>query len=147
LFALSVVGLVGYLLLLFVQNVHVRYFAIFCISSGTYAGFGIILAWYTHNLGSETKRAAGLPIMACFGQCGSILGSHIFLATEGPRYIKGFAVCSAFEAIAAICAVLLSVSYRIENKRRDRLYGKPVSDEKVDVSELADQAPNFRYIP
>ncbi|KAF8517140.1 major facilitator superfamily domain-containing protein [Hysterangium stoloniferum] len=134
-------------LLLFVQNVHVRYFATFCIVSGTYACIGVTIAWYSHNLGSETKRAAGIPIYMGIGQCGSILGSHIFLATEGPKYIKGFAVCCALEGVVAISAVILSVSYRIENKRRDRLYGKPVLNEKVDVSELADQAPTFRYIP
>jgi len=147
LFIMSLVGVVGFLLLLFVQNVHVRYFATFCIVSGTYACIGVTIAWYSHNLGSETKRAAGIPIYMGIGQCGSILGSHIFLATEGPKYILGFAVCCALEGIVAICAVILSVSYRIENKRRDRLYGKSVLNEKVDVSELADQAPGFRYIP
>ena len=31
------------------------------------------------------------------------------------------------------------ISYRIENRRRDRLYGKPVADATVDTGDLADK--------
>jgi len=144
----SAFGGVGYLILLIVKsNVHARYFATFCITSGTYTTIGLVIAWYGHNLGSETKRAAGIPLYMAIGQCGSILGSHIFPATEGPRYIKGFAISASLEFLAAICAVVLSVSYRRDNKTRDRLYGIPVLNERVDMSELADKAPSFRYLP
>jgi hypothetical protein len=34
---------------------------------------------------------------------------------------------------------LSQISYRIENRRRDRLYGKPVADARVDTSDLADK--------
>ena len=40
----------------------------------------------THNLGSETKRAAGIPLYGAIGQTGSILGSHLYPLTEGPAY-------------------------------------------------------------
>ena len=44
----SALGAVGYMLLLAVQeNIHVRYFATFCITSGTYTLIGIIIAWCT----------------------------------------------------------------------------------------------------
>ena len=45
--------------------------------------------WTTvgHNLGSETKKAAGIPIFMAIGQCGSVLGSHLYPQTEGPRYM------------------------------------------------------------
>lgn len=40
------IGGVGYLLLLVVHhNQRVRYFATFCICSGTYTTIGIIIAW------------------------------------------------------------------------------------------------------
>jgi hypothetical protein len=40
-----------------------------------------------HNLGSETKRAAGIPLFQAIGQCGSVLGSHLFPKTQGPKYM------------------------------------------------------------
>ncbi len=93
------------LLLVVPDNVHARYFATFCITGGSYTGIGLTLAWCKsrlclrlafiedlwitvgHNLGSETKRATGLPLFMAIGQCGSILGSHIYPQTEGPRYM------------------------------------------------------------
>lgn len=40
-----------------------------------------------HNLGSETKKATGIPMFMAIGQCGSVLGSHIFPKPEGPHYM------------------------------------------------------------
>ncbi|TFY76493.1 hypothetical protein EWM64_g7519 [Hericium alpestre] len=144
----SAIGGIGYLLLLAVEhNVHVRYFATFCIVAGTYTTIGLVIAWFAHNLGSETKRATGTPMYMAIGQCGSVLGSHLFPATEGPRYIKGFAVCMALEFLGSVCALILSIHYRYENARKDRVYGKQNVDATVDTSELADRAPGFRYAP
>ncbi|ELU38665.1 MFS_1 domain-containing protein [Rhizoctonia solani AG-1 IA] len=41
----------------------------------------------THNLGSESKKAAGIPLFMVIGQCGSVLGTHSYPASEGPHYI------------------------------------------------------------
>ncbi|KAG2154195.1 major facilitator superfamily domain-containing protein [Suillus bovinus] len=141
------VGAIGYLLLLTVpNNVHVRYFAVFCITSGTYTAIGLIIAWFAHNLGSETKKATGIPMFMAIGQCGSILGSHIYPSTDGPRYISGFAISCGLEAFATVCALVLWVSYKYDNAKRDREYGRPDPGANVDTSELADKAPMFRYI-
>ncbi|EIW55152.1 MFS general substrate transporter [Trametes versicolor FP-101664 SS1] len=146
--AASTLAGIGYVLLLTVsENIHVRYFATFCITSGTYTSIGVTIAWFAHNLGSETKQATGTPIYQAIGQCGSVLGSHIFPATEGPQYIKGFAVSCALQFLGALAAVILTISYRNDNKRRDEKYGEPAQDEPVDTSELADKAPGFRYVP
>ena len=60
---------------------------------------------------------------------------------------------------------ILKVSYRLDNKKRDRLYGKPQRNTTVNTHELADKvcffcnldrlnedssyfkAPNYRYVP
>jgi len=143
----TLVGGIGNLLLLAVAHSnHVRYFATFFIVSGTYTTIGIVIAWYAHNLGSETKRATGTPLYMAIGQCGSILGSHLFPSTEGPRYIKGFSVLAGLLFVGAICALILTIHYGHENARRDRVYGMHIPNTRVDTSELADRAPGFRYI-
>jgi hypothetical protein len=68
-------------------NPHARYFAVFCITSGTYAAIGIVIAWFAHNLGSESKRAAGIPMFMAIGQGGSILGTNLYPTADGPRYL------------------------------------------------------------
>ncbi|KAF9567126.1 MFS general substrate transporter [Agrocybe pediades] len=144
----SLIGAIGYLILLVVPtNNHARYFATFCITSGTYTTIGLIIAWFNHNLGSETKRATGIPMFMAIGQCGSILGAHLFPKTEGPRYFKGYGAATGLLFLATACSLILSISYRWENARRDRLYGKPKEGVKVDTDKLADKTPEFRYVP
>ena len=119
-----------------------------------------------HNFGSETKKATGIPLYQAIGQCGSILGTHLFPSIEGPRYIKGFAVSSSLMLAAVIAALVLTasclqyrrswqsilltgglklqISYRLDNSQRDRKYGKVVDKfAPVDVSELADKVREF----
>ncbi|KAI1794378.1 MFS general substrate transporter [Ganoderma leucocontextum] len=136
----SILGAVGYGLLLAVpSNVHIRYFSTFCVTSGTYGMNGAIIAWFVDNLGSETKKATGLPLLQAIGQCGAVLGSHMYPLTEGPRYIKGFAVNCGLDFLAALVAVILTISYRWENRRRNMQYGKPPPNAPVDTTELADK--------
>ncbi|TBU37497.1 MFS general substrate transporter [Dichomitus squalens] len=146
----SIIGGIGYILLLTVHsNNHVRYFATFCTATGIFSTIAFIIGWFNHNLGSETKRATGLPLYMAIGHCGSIMGSHLFPSSEGPLYLKGNAVCCGLMFFCSIVAISISVStyYIRENRRRDEKYGKPTPGAPVDVSELADEAPNFRYTP
>jgi len=141
-------GAIGYLIVLVVPtNPHARYFAVFCITSGTYTSIGIVIAWFAHNLGSESKRAAGIPTFMAIGQGGSILGTHLYPTTDGPRYITGFATTCALDALGGVLAVILYMSYKRDNARREALHGRLDPDAPVDTSELADKAPEFRYIP
>ncbi|KZV90269.1 MFS general substrate transporter [Exidia glandulosa HHB12029] len=142
------IGGIGYLILLTVHhNVGAQYFAVFLITAPTYTTIGLIIAWFAHNLGSETKRATGIPMFMAIGQCGSVLGSHIYPTTEGPRYTKGFGVSCAMQFAACISCIILTVHYRRENRRRDAKHGVPQKDGEVDTSVVADRAEMFRYLP
>ncbi|KAF8137297.1 major facilitator superfamily domain-containing protein [Boletus edulis] len=140
---------VGYIILLVVAHahVHIRYLATFCIAAGAYTSLGLVFAWFAHNLGSESKRAAGLPLLNAISQVGSILGSHLYPLTEGPAYSRGFGVSGALMFLAAFLTLTLTTSYRWENARRNAAFGEPDHDALVDTSELADKAPGFRYLP
>ena len=61
-------------------------------------------------------------------------------------YSKGFAVTCALQFLAALAAIVLTVSYRIENRRRDRKYGKPVPNATVDTTELADKVCSLHIL-
>ncbi|KZT53031.1 MFS general substrate transporter [Calocera cornea HHB12733] len=162
----TAIGGTGYLILCVIDpaQLHVRYFCTFLICIGTYTTIPLTVCWFPFNMGeffpvfqclknihqtsgSESKRSCGIPIFQSLGQCGSILGSYIFPAAEGPRYIKGFALTCALFYLASISAAVLSSYFHFENKRRDRVYGKVDRLAEVDTSELADWSPNFRYTP
>ncbi|TEB18535.1 MFS general substrate transporter [Coprinellus micaceus] len=107
-----------------------RYFATFCITSGTYTTIGLTIAWST-----------GIPMFMAIGQCGSILGSHIFPKSEGPNYTKGFAGTPSLffsqpssDEYASFPCNLSTHS----NALKEAKYGKVDPDAP---------APNFRYVP
>jgi hypothetical protein len=56
-------------------------------------------------------------------------------------------VCCALAFLSATCSGILSISYRVENALKEAKYGKVDPDAPVDTRELADKAPNFRYVP
>ncbi len=62
--------------MVYVQPVRIR------AERGTLTSYPV-----AHNLGSETKKATGIPMYMAIGQCGSVLGSHLYPKTEGPRYM------------------------------------------------------------
>ncbi|KZT53028.1 MFS general substrate transporter [Calocera cornea HHB12733] len=135
----SLAGGTGYLLLILVQeNIRVRYFATFLITASTYTTIGISISWFPYNMGSESKRAAGIPIFQAIGQCGSILGSNLYPNADAPKYIKGFGVSCAFNYLVSFIALGLTLYFRYENARRDREYGKIDRNAAVDTSKEAD---------
>jgi MFS family permease len=77
----TLVGTVGYLLLAVIQSesqVHVRYSAIYLAYCGIFPALSINMTWLLNNQGGDSKRGAGLALLATFGQCSSFVGSVLF---------------------------------------------------------------------
>jgi hypothetical protein len=143
------IAAIGFLIMAVTTKTAVRYFALFlCVL--IFVSVAIILAWVTNNSGTDSKRAGGLWILATGGQCGPILGTKVFPSTEGPYYRKGMWICCGFCFFVFALATTLSFLLRMENRRRDKVYGKGTGvdafDENVDAGSLGDEAPNFRYV-
>ncbi|KZT52862.1 MFS general substrate transporter [Calocera cornea HHB12733] len=141
----GLLGGTGYLLLIVQENLHVKYLATFMICASTYTSIGLAISWFPYNMGSESKRAAGIPLFQAIGQCGSVLGSNLYPNSDAPRYFRGFGVTCALLYIMALCSLVMTAYYRYENARRDQLHGFADRNAPVDTSEMADDAPDFRY--
>jgi uncharacterized membrane protein YeaQ/YmgE (transglycosylase-associated protein family) len=91
-----------------VDSVPVKYFALFLVAGGLYHCIGLVLSWVANNNGSDNKRGAGFILMYFVGQCGPLVGTNIFPASEAPFYLKGFWISFAFCIFAAVvpCARL-----------------------------------------
>lgn len=81
------------------------------------------------------------------GQCLSILASFSFPSTESPRYVKGISLNIAFNALGIFIAMGMSLYYRIENARRDRVEGGRLpKGEMINAAQEHDLAKGFRYV-
>ena len=157
---LSVIGGIGYIILATCTGVGPRYFGVFLAASGVFPAIANILPWTVNNQGDDTRRGLAFVILNLVGQCGPLLGTRIFPATDGPRYIKGQSICAAFMFFTTFLAFGLRLLLSWENKKFDKKYGTLAeqdsrarsgerdADEKIVTTAVAEEnyGPRYRYI-
>jgi hypothetical protein len=82
----ATMGMVGYLILAAVQSETqpgVRYFGIWLATCGIFPSLCINITWLLNNQGGDSKKGAGMAILAVFGQCSSFVSSSAFPDAEG----------------------------------------------------------------
>lgn len=122
-------------------------YACMCIAVAcVYATYPPSHAWAVNNFGNETKRAVGAGAYTAMGNLGSIAGSWFYPSTDGPAFVEGHTICMSLAFATAIISLANSYFLDRENKRRDRVHGRPADGQVVDITELADKSPHFRFI-
>jgi MFS family permease len=77
----ATVGMIGYLLLTLVtdlENTGPRYLGVWLACCGIFPAISINITWLLNNQGGDSKRGAGLAILAIVGQCSSFVSSAVF---------------------------------------------------------------------
>ncbi|EXJ94263.1 hypothetical protein A1O1_02656 [Capronia coronata CBS 617.96] len=99
-------------------SITIRYVAVYGAAMGLFASVTLIITWTLNNQATATGKGTGLTILNVVGQCGPLIGVHVFPESQGPFYIQGMAVCAAFMAVGvAGLAVVLKLVLRRENAR------------------------------
>lgn len=87
-----------------------------------------------------------MGLYTALGNMGSIAGSFFYPSYEKPQFRKGHFICMGMSIATAVFALGNSMALRAVNKQRDKMYGKPDPNSPVDVTELGDANPLFRYV-
>ncbi|KIM99928.1 hypothetical protein OIDMADRAFT_125871 [Oidiodendron maius Zn] len=138
-------SVIGYIILMTVDVAKQRgvaYFAIFLCTIGAYPMSVIFSAWVMDNITNLNARALTTGCLISIGNAAGLISSNIFFQNEAPRYISaliGNAVCAG---VCMIFCIGYVVWMRLENKRRDRLYGTR-DDITAGIGDCRD--PNFRF--
>ncbi|KAL0931570.1 major facilitator superfamily transporter [Colletotrichum truncatum] len=143
------IGTAGYLILVLVRDesaVAARYAGIFMASCGVFPAMCINITWLLNNQGGDSKKGAGLAILATLGQCSSFVSSVVFPSSDAPFYTKGTAIGCGLTGVTCLSALALHFLLKMENQRRDRELGPANENETVDVTEHGDKHRNFRYL-
>lgn len=138
-------NVVGFAVLLGTENMKARYFACFCIVLGCYCAIPLVQSWVANNCGSQSQRAVHLGYLNSVGNYPAFIAPFIFPTKDAPHWKLGYGINLAFSAAAVIVALAMIAYYKYENARRDRVEGKPRPGEFIDVVNLHDLAPGFRY--
>ena len=141
------IGLIGLLTI----NIKHRYALVAMCWLQNVLGAPIILGWTLPgvNTAGHTKRTTVIGMFFCFYCAGNIIGPHLFLATEAPRYftaIKG--LLGTYCALIVFQAIYTPWCY-MDNKARDKkgLHAARVEEELLEgFDDLTDKEnKHFRY--
>lgn len=145
---LMVIAVIMYALLATLPStsLHGKYACVCIAVACVYATYPPTHAWAANNFGNETKRAIGMGIYTALGNLGSIAGTWIYPSTDAPQFRKGHFICMGLAIATAVLSLGNSLVLGFSNRQKDKRFGKPIPGASVDVTELADEAPHFRYI-
>lgn len=113
-------------------------------AGGIYPATALALSWPAINVSGQTKRAVANAMQISIGNCGAVLGTQLYRANDGPRYIVGHSFALGY----LVCNVLVStVLYFILKKENERREG--ITAEVKEVGELSDWVgdddPRWRF--
>jgi len=138
---------IGYAILIAVENTKVRFFACFVAALGIYPTTGLSLMWLQDNVARHYKRATVTGFTLCLGNLAGVAVGQIFIAQDGPRYITGLSIALGLAVVAACVVVALMIGYTVVNRKRERILaaaeaaGTPIPPKP----ELGDYDLHFRY--
>lgn len=117
----------GYLILANISEhqTAVRYFAVYLCCAGVFPCVAVLLSWVGNMQGGDGKKNFGYIFLQAVGQCGPLLGTRIYPASDGPRFRKGFWINFGFLSASAVVSIFLRTYLTHLNKKLDEKYGKP----------------------
>ncbi|KAI5859577.1 MFS general substrate transporter [Durotheca rogersii] len=142
----SLVGVVGFLMLLASTDPRVKYAGTFLGALGIYPCISNTISWMANNIEGVYKRGVVLGFVIGWGNLNGIVSSNIYF--NPPRYLEGHGVLVAYMTVFLFGgSLLMTVLLRVENRRRRegkrdyRVEGKSAAE----IEALGDNRPDFIY--
>ncbi|KAK5044619.1 hypothetical protein LTR84_010633 [Exophiala bonariae] len=138
---------VGFIILLTVKTVGVRYFALFLCLTGAFTASPMFVAWVVDNSAGHTTRAIVAGTVVGFGNIGGILATWTYTLPDAPRYIRGHALNLGF---ACLCLIIVAAAI-LNLKRENDIKARGGRDERVhglseeEVADLGHLHPEFKF--
>ncbi|CAK4032772.1 MFS general substrate transporter [Lecanosticta acicola] len=115
----ATVAAIGFIINATTDTTAPRYTSVF-LSVWIFASVALLLAWTANMNETESKRGGGYTILATVGQCGPLLGTNVFPASEKPFYRKGMWISASMCLMVAVLAVILSLWIIWENRKLEK---------------------------
>ncbi|KAL7806800.1 major facilitator superfamily domain-containing protein [Trichoderma aethiopicum] len=144
----SLVAAIGYVILLAntdpVARPGVSYVGTFLAAAGIYPSTALVLSWPAINVSGQTKRAIANAMQISIGNLGAVMGTQLYRANDGPRFVVGHSMALAYLCANAIVACYIGWRLKAENKRRAEI--SPEVDNVGDaVDWKGDKDPRWRF--
>ncbi|KAI4141577.1 MAG: hypothetical protein L6R39_005277 [Caloplaca ligustica] len=144
----SLLGLVGFAMLLSAESPGVQYAGTFLGALGIYPCIANSIVWASNNTEGVYKRGVTLGFMIGWGNLNGVVSSNIYQAKDKPNYRTGHGVVFAYLVLFLLGGSALQyVLLRRENAKRragNRDYLAAGKSEK-EIETMGDMRPNFIY--
>ena len=117
--AYLIIAIVGSFHAYLPESVHIliRYVCVYPAAAGFFSAITLIITWTMDNQPAKEGKGTGMAILNVIGQCGPLVGTRLYPASDGPWYVRGMAICSVFMIAVAGLAYGLRVLLKRENER------------------------------
>ncbi len=116
---ISLLGIVGFSMLLGAKSAGVRYAGTFLGALGIYPCIANTISWASNNTEGVYKRGVALGIIIGWGNLNGIVSSNIYRAQDSPRYAPGHGTVLGYLVFALFGgSVLQHLLLRRENAKR-----------------------------
>jgi len=142
----SLIGVVGFVMMLATNRAGVQYAGTFLGALGIYPCIANTITWMANNTEGVYKRGVVLGFVIGWGNLNGVVSSNIYF--QGPRYLEGHGVVIAYLTLFLFGgSVLMTVLLRMENAKRRKgqrdHWVTGLSQEEID--KLGDNRPDFLY--
>ena len=135
----SGLAITGYIILLANKNPTkhpgTSYAGAFLAAAGIYPSVALSLSYPAVNVSGQTKRAVANAMQISIGNLGAVLGTQLYRANDGPKYVVGHSVALGYLCANVIVASAIWWALTKENKRKDAQIGRDGAKEKTESTE------------
>jgi MFS family permease len=149
----SVLAIIGYIILLANTNPKARpgvsYVGTFFAAIGIYPSVALVLCWPAINVSGQTKRATANAMQISIGNLGAVLGTQLYRANSGPRYVLGHSFALGYLCLNLVVVTALWYILKKENRlKEEHLSAHPETKgfhDSVEDLKMGDQHPRWRF--
>lgn len=144
----SLIGCVGFAMLLASSNVNIQYAGTFLGAAGIYPTVSNTLTWASNNFEGSLKRGVMVGVVVGWGNMNGVVSSNIYNPKEKPHYRTGHGIVLAYQflflfggSVAQHFMLKRENKLRKEGKRDYLIQGKT----EAEIELLGDIRPDFIY--
>ncbi|XXH04237.1 hypothetical protein Hte_010651 [Hypoxylon texense] len=133
--------IVGYILLIAVENVGGRFFGVFVLAAGLYSSTTMNVVWCATIHAGYFKRAIATSMIQVIGNVAGAVIGFIFTTQSSPRYLQGMWFAFGISLVSVCCTLFLRFMLARENAKKKEAIAQGAPDQP----ELGDRNPHFLY--
>lgn len=146
--AVSLMGCVGFAMLLGSHNPHVQYAGTFLGAMGIYPTVPNTLTWASNNVEGSLKRGVMVGIVVGWGNLNGVVSSNIYISKDGPRYLPGHGIVFSYMFLFLFGGSVVT-HFLLERENKLRRAGKRdhwiEGKTEQEIRDLGDLRPDFIY--